>query len=144
MRFGFRTREDRPAADSNKYNHNEKKSNTIVAIDEISLRPSRNGSQQPSQQPLLFQQDLEYRGHESIERSQPPGKPWRPLMLRRWVLITFAVLFILLIGTLEIILKVSTDRNGFGPAETNLYYVWTYGPTVGKYTTYDDTGTTTN
>jgi hypothetical protein len=59
-------------------------------------------------------------------------------MLRSWVLILLAIMFVLLIGTLEVILKLSTDRNGFGPTESNLYYVWTYGPTAGRYTTCDE------
>jgi hypothetical protein len=55
-------------------------------------------------------------------------------MLRRWVLALFATLSVLLIVGLEIVWKVSTDRHGFGPAESNLYYIWTYGPTASKFT----------
>jgi hypothetical protein len=32
---------------------------------------------------------------------------------------------------LEVVLKISTDRHGFGPTESNLYYIWTYSPTAG-------------
>jgi hypothetical protein len=54
-------------------------------------------------------------------------------MLRRWVLVLFALVFALLVMTLEIILKVSSDRDGFASTESNLYYVYTYGPTAGKW-----------
>ena len=62
---------------------------------------------------------------------EPTFKPWTPLMLQRWVLQTISIVLLTLIVTLEIVLKSSTDRHGFGPVESNLHYVWTYGPTAG-------------
>jgi hypothetical protein len=52
-------------------------------------------------------------------------------MLRRWVFAMLAFVFVLLIISLEVVLKVSTDRHGFGPTDSKLYYIWTYGPTAG-------------
>lgn len=105
---------------------------TTVPLGDISSDPTQydRSTSLPAKQPLLGQQDLGYQGHDGFETSAP-GRPWKPLILRRWVLFIFAVLFLLLIASLEIILKVSTDRHGFGPTESNLYYVWTYGPVVG-------------
>jgi hypothetical protein len=53
-------------------------------------------------------------------------------MLRRWVLIVFALVFALLVMALEIILRVSSDHEGFAWTESHFYYVYTYGPTAGK------------
>ncbi|KAF2124959.1 hypothetical protein P153DRAFT_370285 [Dothidotthia symphoricarpi CBS 119687] len=52
-------------------------------------------------------------------------------MLRRWVLASFVLTFLLLIASMEIVAKVSTDKHGFGPTDTKLHYLWTYGPTAG-------------
>jgi hypothetical protein len=70
----------------------------------VALEPTTAGIVQ--QQPLLFQQSVEYHGHDGYE-SSAPGKPWKPLMLRHWVLLVLAVVFALLIVGLEIVLKVS-------------------------------------
>lgn len=110
---------------------NEERQPNVVALESLPSGHAQCEQQSlPAKQPLLYQ-TLEYQGHNGLE-TPPPGKPWRPLMLRRWVLLAFAIVFLLLIASLEIILKVSTDRHGFGPTDSKLYYVWTYGPTAGK------------
>jgi hypothetical protein len=57
---------------------------------------------------------------------------WTPFVLRRWVLITFAIVLLTMVAGLEIVKKVCDAKHGFGPIDTNLHYVWTYGPTAGK------------
>lgn len=129
-----RPREAGPAAPPQLYEEvNKEPETTTVAVGDISSEPVQydRSTTLPAKQPLLSQQNLGYQGHDGFETSAP-GRPWKPLMLRRWVLFIFAVLFLFIIASLEIILKVSTDRHGFGPTESNLYYVWTYGPVVGR------------
>lgn len=127
-----RPREAGPAPPQMYQEVNKVPDTTTVSVGDISSGPAQydRSTSLPAKQPLLSQQSVEYQGHDGFEMSAP-GRPWKPLMLRRWVLFIFAVLFILLIASLEIILKVSTDRSGFGPTDSNLYYVWTYGPVVG-------------
>lgn len=85
------------------------------------------------QKPLLDVQTDSCSSKDAVEeRGDIKIKSWTPLMLRRWVLILFAITFLFLIIVLEIILKVSTDERGFGPTNLNLHYLWTYGPTAGK------------
>jgi hypothetical protein len=57
---------------------------------------------------------------------------WTPFVLRRWVLITFAIVLLSMIAGLETVKKICDAKHGFGPIDTNLHYVWTYGPTAGK------------
>jgi hypothetical protein len=136
MRFGFQTREAEPAASPHQHHHrnNKEPGFTAIALDEDVTRPTQysHSFPLPSKQPLLSQRSLESQGHDGFEQPPPPSKPWRPLMLRRWVLITFAIIFSLLLMSLEIILKVSMKSNGFRATGSKLYYVWTYGPTAGE------------
>jgi hypothetical protein len=118
-------RQTEPAASPLQQVNDKEPNMNIVALD-----PASSGIVQ--KQPLLSQQSVEYQGHDGYETSAP-GKPWKPLMMRRWVLLVLAVIFVLLIVGLEVVLKVSTDRHGFGPTDSNLYYVWTYGPTAGTW-----------
>jgi hypothetical protein len=139
MHFGSKTRGDPPVASPYYYNHGNKElDTTIVALDKFSLNATQSDCLflHLSQRQLLPHEGLEDQGQGGISRTPPPGKPWRPLMLRLWVLVVFAILFALLIVSLEIILKVSLERNGFGPTKHNLYYVWTYGPTAGESATH--------
>jgi hypothetical protein len=139
MHFGSKTRGDPPAASPYPYDHSNKEPDTtIVALDKFSLNATQSDRLflHLSQRQLLPHEGLENQGQGGIRRTPPPGKPWRPLMLRRWVLVVFAILFALLIVSLEIILKISLERNGFGPTKSSLYYVWTYGPTAGESATH--------
>jgi hypothetical protein len=125
-------REAAPAPPQLYHGINEEPETTTVPLGDVSSDPTRcdRSASLPAKQPLLSERDLQYQGHNGFETSAP-GRPWKPPMLRRWVLFIFAVLFLLLIASLEIILKVTTDRHGFSPVEYNLYYVWTYGPVIG-------------
>jgi hypothetical protein len=57
-------------------------------------------------------------------------KAWVPLMLRRWVLLTISLAILVLIVSLEIVNKIADQQHGFGPVDSSLVYVWTYGPTA--------------
>jgi hypothetical protein len=59
-------------------------------------------------------------------------QPWTPFVLRKWVLITFAIALLLMVAGLEMVKKICDAKHGFGPIDTNLHYVWTYGPTAGE------------
>lgn len=134
FRFPFLKREAEPVASTVNHQQNDKGPVfTTVALDDDSTGQTQHADsfRRPANQPLLSQQSLGYQGHDGIEQS-PLTKPWRPLMLRRWVLIVFALVFALLIMALEIILRVSSDREGFAWTESHFYYVYTYGPTAGK------------
>jgi len=134
LRFPFSKREAGPAASPvHHQQNNEGAIFSTVALDDDFTRGAQRADsfRRPAKQPLLSQQSLEYQGHDGIEQS-PLAKPWRPLMLRRWVLIVFALVFALLVMALEIILRVSSDREGFAWTESHFYYVYTYGPTAGK------------
>jgi hypothetical protein len=126
------SREATPAPPQLYHGINKEPEMTTMPLGDVSSHPTDydRSVSVPAKQPLLPDRDPQYQGHDGFETSAPE-RPWKPLMLRRWVLFVFAVLFFLLIASLEIILKVTTDRHGFGPVESNLYYVWTYGPVVG-------------
>ncbi|KAI0530112.1 hypothetical protein GGR58DRAFT_494607 [Xylaria digitata] len=55
---------------------------------------------------------------------------WRPLYLRRAVLLGFITVFILGIITIEILLAISNKYNGIGTSDVALSYLWTFGPTA--------------
>lgn len=55
---------------------------------------------------------------------------YNPLFTRRWILLCFALLWVLIIVSLQIIYSVSQARNGLATTTLSLRYVWTYGPTA--------------
>lgn len=55
---------------------------------------------------------------------------FNPLFTRRWILLCFAVLWVLIIASLQVIYTVSQNQQGLAKANTNLRLVWTYGPTA--------------
>jgi hypothetical protein len=98
-------------------------------LEPFSVNPA-SLSRRASQLPLLVSQENPFRSSNATEEQiEGTMKAWTPLMLRRWVLALFAGVSVALIITLEVILKVSTDRQGLGPINPSLYYLWTYGPT---------------
>lgn len=71
-----------------------------------------------------------------LEKSRDPSAPhnpanasftWRPLYLRRPVLLAFALLFAAFIATAQAILSYSTSNNGVGTPGSKPRYVWQYG-----------------
>lgn len=58
-------------------------------------------------------------------------KLWTPFFLRRRVLLSFITLFILLIIVLAILFGLSSRDERLASADSQLYYLWVYGPTAG-------------
>jgi hypothetical protein len=55
---------------------------------------------------------------------------WRPFYLRRVVLLSLIIVFILIIVAIESLLAVSNRDNGIATSTTTKHYLWTYGPTA--------------
>ena len=55
---------------------------------------------------------------------------YNPLFTRRWVLLCFALLWLLIIASLQILYSVSQSQNGIATTDSSLRYLWTYGPTA--------------
>ena len=55
---------------------------------------------------------------------------WRPLWMRRWILILFTLLFIAVIAALEVLSVTSNQHDGLASTSTSYHYFWTYGPTA--------------
>lgn len=56
--------------------------------------------------------------------------PWRPLYLRRRVLLSFAAVFALTFIAIEVLHGVSNNHHAIASADAELHYLWTYGPTA--------------
>ncbi|KAJ6102274.1 hypothetical protein N7486_004701 [Penicillium sp. IBT 16267x] len=60
-----------------------------------------------------------------------PTKPgWRPIYLRKWVLILFVITFCAIIATLEVLNYISSANQGLTSSVESRHYLWTYGPTA--------------
>lgn len=57
---------------------------------------------------------------------------FRPWWTKRKVLICFLVFFVGVIAILEVILRISDDRQGLGMVQAGQHYLWVYGPTASK------------
>ncbi|KAI0528381.1 hypothetical protein GGR58DRAFT_527268 [Xylaria digitata] len=55
---------------------------------------------------------------------------WRPLWLRRVVLVGFMAIFASIIAAIESLLGVSSRRHGLTTSTSSEHYLWTYGPTA--------------
>lgn len=53
-----------------------------------------------------------------------------PLYIRRWVLLCFAVLWTMVIISLQVTYTISEARKGLTSPRDSLRYLWTYGPTA--------------
>ncbi|KAK7932017.1 hypothetical protein PG985_002729 [Apiospora marii] len=58
----------------------------------------------------------------------PAQLPWRPIYLRRTVILGFIGIFAAIIAALEALLAVSNRRDGIATSQPNEHYLWTYGP----------------
>jgi hypothetical protein len=56
--------------------------------------------------------------------------PWRPFYLRRSVLASFALVFVVILVAIEVLVSVSFQRNGIVSASSDQHYLWTFGPTA--------------
>jgi hypothetical protein len=71
-------------------------------------------------------------GHEHQSRKSI-SKPWTPLVLRSVSLVFFAIAFIAVFITVEMLAQVSDKNVGLAVVDVGKPYAWTYGPTAGKY-----------
>ncbi|KAM5476978.1 hypothetical protein MauCBS54593_000249 [Microsporum audouinii] len=55
---------------------------------------------------------------------------WEPVFLRRPTLLSFAVLFIVLLAALTAVWRISEKEQGLSTVNPSNYYLWTYGPTA--------------
>lgn len=55
---------------------------------------------------------------------------FNPLFTRRWILLCFAILWVLIIISLQVIYTVSEKQEGLATPNTKLRLIWTYGPTA--------------
>ncbi|KAJ5636429.1 uncharacterized protein N7484_009742 [Penicillium longicatenatum] len=60
----------------------------------------------------------------------PQKSGWRPIYLRKWVLILFVITFCAIIAVLEVLNYVSSANQGLASSVESRHYLWTYGPTA--------------
>ncbi|KAI6081908.1 hypothetical protein F4821DRAFT_264470 [Hypoxylon rubiginosum] len=58
------------------------------------------------------------------------GLSWRPVYLRRRVLLAFAVIFTIIVVAIEALAYISTMNQGLVAGQYRLQYLWKYGPTA--------------
>jgi hypothetical protein len=63
---------------------------------------------------------------------------WTPLFLRRRTLLLFAGVFAMLLTVLEVLRKLSRDKQGFGPVGSSKHFLWTYIPAAGESSYYNE------
>jgi hypothetical protein len=67
---------------------------------------------------------------EAGPRNGPLHTGWQPLFLRQLVLLAFALLFLLLFVSLQIIWSWSQGHQGIATSNDSKHYLWTFGPTA--------------
>jgi hypothetical protein len=72
------------------------------------------------------------RGDHPVHDGVRP-KMWTPFVLRRFTLIGAACVFAAILLALEILDLVANRNNGLSTTEDSKHYLWTYGPTAGKF-----------
>jgi hypothetical protein len=55
---------------------------------------------------------------------------WRPSYLKRRILVSFCILFVILAVALQVLLEISNKNQGLTSSNNNLRYLWTFGPTA--------------
>lgn len=60
----------------------------------------------------------------------PAQLPWRPFYLRRLIIASFIVTFVLILATIEALLAISNKNDGIATSSHERHYLWTYGPTA--------------
>ena len=58
------------------------------------------------------------------------GRLWKPLVLKRWFLFSFGLLFCACLGAIEALYQISQRQQGLVTSIQSRYYLWTYGPTA--------------
>ncbi len=107
---------------------------------------SSTGLQQPQKQPSIPRKPvpspkISFHPVPSEERqNEPIPTPtltadaeakrclWKPLVLKRWLLFSFGLLFCACLGAIEALYQVSQRQQGLVTSIQTRYYLWTYGP----------------
>ena len=77
----------------------------------------------------IITRDYSHDGSDQASILRGQHSPWRPFFLRRTVLASFIVLFLLIIVALEVLIVVSNRSYGIATGQSHLHYLWTFGPT---------------
>ncbi|KAH6654280.1 hypothetical protein BKA67DRAFT_274348 [Truncatella angustata] len=96
-----------------------------------------SSADRPVSQNLLQQSDGHLKVPEvSVTDLREPPQPvvwqssWRPFYLRRMVLLAFVAVMVIMTIALEVMYSLSVKRQGLVQSQSNLRYLWTYGPTT--------------
>jgi len=73
--------------------------------------------------------DDQQRGISGQSRTRKVDTGYNPPFLRRWVLIAFTVLWLLIIVSLQIVYSVSQSQKGLATTRSKYRYLWQYGGT---------------
>ncbi|KAI1735226.1 hypothetical protein F4680DRAFT_435865 [Xylaria scruposa] len=68
--------------------------------------------------------------NEDVLRQKHAKYAWRPLYLRRLVLLSCSLLCVSLIVAVETLSWYSAKNNGLAESNNHIHYLWTYGPTA--------------
>lgn len=69
-------------------------------------------------------------GDEGVQHSR---HRWNPKFLHPATLLGFAISYAAMIAALQILYSVSQRNHGLSTTDQKLHYLWTYGPTTGKF-----------
>ncbi len=61
------------------------------------------------------------------------SESWIPISLYRRTLLAFATVFLTAIIALAVLFNYSNKHNGLVSSNQSLHYLWTFGPTAGKF-----------
>ncbi|KAI8950491.1 hypothetical protein F4801DRAFT_602226 [Xylaria longipes] len=103
----------------------------MTALKQTALRPANYHQFQSALSEDLQSDFLAPRASDEPGPYSNEGSlPWRPFYLRRVVLLGFAIVFILIIVTIESLVVISNKNNGIATGMSTEHYLWTYGPTA--------------
>jgi hypothetical protein len=94
-------------------------------VELVPLSPVEAG-EQIAQRKVLVQE-------QSRQKPSQTLKLWTPWPLEKIVLAGFAACFVLLAVVLAALFGVSERNQGLASSEEKLHYLWTYGPTAGRF-----------
>jgi len=73
--------------------------------------------------------DIDFKSCSKID----PEKAWTPIWLGKPILGGFAISFLCMLATLQALYFVSEKNDGLATSRDENHYLWTYGPTAGKF-----------
>ncbi|KAB8213305.1 hypothetical protein BDV33DRAFT_69402 [Aspergillus novoparasiticus] len=68
--------------------------------------------------------------HEKDYNGGSTSQLWTPTVLRPWVFVAFATLFIAILIVVQVLYSVSIKNDGISASDAKYRYLWTYGPTA--------------